>query len=63
MNSTEQIKRVHEPGNCIDYYYGLEVNCDGIATWREDPYALEIHEESIFDWICPGVYRGKCMDI
>lgn len=55
--------KVHEPGECPDYPYGLEVGCDGEAEWVINPYVDEIYDEQVYEWICPGVYRGMCMDI
>lgn len=54
-------RKVHEPGECFDSAYGKD--CDGMAEYVPDPYAEEIHEVTIYDWFCPGVYTGHCMDI
>lgn len=53
--------RVHEPGECFDSLYGAE--CNGIASYVVDPYVQEIYGEIVYEWICDGVYEGKCMDI
>lgn len=57
----EHLKKVHEPGDCLDRGYGQD--CEGLAEWCENPYVQEIYNESEWEWICPGVYHGMCMDI
>lgn len=56
-------KKIHESGVCDDYFYGLEVDCDGYADWVVNPFILEVYGEEEYQWICAGRYLGMQMDI
>jgi hypothetical protein len=54
-------RKVHEPGECFDTAYGQ--NCDGLATFQEDPFAADVYDNHELVWLCEGEATGKAMDI
>lgn len=54
--------RIHEPGNCVDPYYGNPW-CSGIGSMAPDPFAEEINNDSTDYWMCDGERAGSAMDI
>jgi hypothetical protein len=59
--SEPETRKVHEPGECFDTGYGKD--CDGMATFQEDPFAAEIYDDHEMRWICDGCAEGSAMDI
>lgn len=33
------------------------------VTWTTDPYAMDVHDETVWRWICDGCYQQSCDDI